>query len=70
MLREVVESSSLRSIGYDRATRELEIEFRSGWIYRYADVPFETWLELRRAPSKGKFFQSFVRDQFAATRVA
>lgn len=67
MLREVVTSSSLRSIGYDRSTQTLEIEFESGSVYRYAGVPLELWLKLKRAPSKGKFFQAYVRDRFAAS---
>jgi len=69
MLREVVESSSLRSIGYDRKTHTLEVEFSSGGIYRYEDVPAEVWLELRQSPSKGKFFQSRIRDQFPTARL-
>jgi len=70
VLREVVESSSLRSIGYDRSTATLEVEFHGGRTYRYTDVPLELWLGLKRAPSKGHFFQNFVRDRFEATRVA
>jgi len=69
VLREVVESSSLKSIGYDRKTRTLEVEFASGGIYRYDDVPTELWSELRHSPSKGKFFQERIRDQFPTARV-
>jgi hypothetical protein len=66
----VVASSSLRSIGYDAATSTLEVEFRNGSVYRYANVPTELWTRFRRAPSMGKFFQDHVRDQFDAMRVA
>jgi hypothetical protein len=65
----VIESSSLRSIGYDRTTHTLEIEFRNGRVYRYAGVPDSVWFELRHAESKGKFFQERVRDQFVAQRI-
>ena len=64
MLRQVVDSSSLRSIGYDRATQTLEVEFRSGGIYRYMAVPAQLWLAFRDADSKGQFFQDHVRDRF------
>ena len=37
--RVAVESSSIASFGYGRASKLLEIEFRSGAIYRYRDVP-------------------------------
>ena len=69
MLRQVVESSSLRSIGYDRATATLEVEFASGGVYRYSDVPPEVWSAFRQSDSKGRFFQEYVRDHFAMTRV-
>jgi hypothetical protein len=69
VLRQVIESSSLRSIGYDRTTHTLEVEFLNGRIYRYAAVPDSVWFELRHSESKGKFFQDRVRDQFVAQRV-
>jgi hypothetical protein len=70
VLRQVVESSSLRSIGYDRETQTLEVEFHGGRTYRYLGVPPEVWAGLRHAASKGQFFQTFVRDRFDTTRVA
>ena len=70
MLRQVVDSSSLRSIGYDRATATLEVEFRSGGIYQYEGVTVEIWNQLRNATSIGRFFQDQVRDHFPTTRVS
>jgi hypothetical protein len=70
VLRVVVDSSSLRSIGYDAATSILEVEFRNGSVYQYANVPSELWARFRHAPSLGKFFQENVRDQFETMRVA
>ncbi|RYZ02676.1 MAG: KTSC domain-containing protein [Myxococcales bacterium] len=70
MLREVVSSSTLRSIGYDSRTRTLEVEFATGSVYRYLPVPGEVWTALRRAESKGRYFQRFVRDRFEAERVS
>ena len=70
VLRQVIQSSSLRSIGYDRATATLEVEFTNGGVYRYADVPADVWSAFRQADSKGKFFQEHVRDLFATMRVS
>ena len=70
MLRQVVQSSSLLSIGYDRTTATLEVEFANGGVYRYAGVPPELWSAFRQSESKGKFFQDNVRDIFATTRVS
>ena len=68
MLREVVESSSLRSIGYDRKTRTLEVEFANGGVYRYDEVPAELWSDFRHSASKGRFFQQMIRDHFPTER--
>jgi KTSC domain len=70
VLRQVVDSSSLRSIGYERATQTLEVEFKNGGIYRYEGVSAETWDQLRNAESLGRFFQDHVRDHFPTTRVS
>jgi hypothetical protein len=65
MERVAVESNSLRSIGYDAATRVLEIEFCSGRVYSYAGVPPELHAWLMRTPSKGGYFNRMIRDRFA-----
>lgn len=70
MLREVVDSSSLRSVGYDAKTSTLEVEFHNGSVYRYRPVPKEMWQSLRKAPSVGQYFQAFVRDHFETLRVS
>ena len=39
MLRLVVKSSALTSMGYDEGTRVLELEYKNGTVYRFKDVP-------------------------------
>jgi len=46
----------------------LEIEFRSGAIYRYRGVPTDVYDGLLAAPSKGRFFQSRIRGKFIFER--
>jgi hypothetical protein len=70
VLRQVVASSSLRSIGYDRSTETLEVEFDGGGVYRYQHVPHEIWLGLKQAESKGRFFQAYVRDRYPTSRIS
>ena len=65
MERVAVESNSLRSIGYDPSTRELEVEFSSGRIYSYSDVPPETFDWLMRTKGKGGYFNRMIRDRYA-----
>lgn len=67
--REPIESSLLASAGYDAKARVLEIEFHSGAIYRYLDVPDEIFRRLQAAESKGHFFGANIRNKFRSERV-
>ena len=67
--RVTVESSSLASIGFDRTTRVLEIEFRSGASYRYLAVPLAVFEEMKKASSKGRYFAQFIRGKYEFQRV-
>lgn len=61
MNRQYVDSSDLRSVGYDRSTSILEIEFNSGGLYQYSGVPESEYTNLMRAPSKGKYFHAYIK---------
>jgi hypothetical protein len=67
--RKPVQSSDLASVGYDARQRILEIEFRSGGIYRYLEVPAAIHDQLLAAESKGRFFAAHIRDQFRCERL-
>lgn len=64
MERVPVESNSLRSIGYEPSTRVLEVEFCSGRIYSYSDVPPEAHDWLMRSKGKGGYFNRMIRDRY------
>ena len=64
MRREPVTSSVLRSVGYDAATAELEIEFASGDVYRYYAVPPRVHRELLAAESPGGYFNTHISDTY------
>lgn len=68
--RERVESTSLRSVGYDPASHTLDIEFRSGRVYRYFQVPPSLHEALMAASSKGRFFVAQIRNRFSYHQVA
>lgn len=71
MQRKPVESSQIRSIGYDAATETLEVEFKGGEVWQYSHFPQQMWLEFESAPSIGKYFSSQIRARFTplGTRV-
>jgi hypothetical protein len=64
--RRPIESSVLRSVGYSPQTAELEIEFRSGDVYRYYAVPPRVYRELIAADSPGAYFNRNISDRFPA----
>jgi hypothetical protein len=65
-----VESTTLATVAYENAGRVLQLEFRSGSLYRYFDVPEEVYEGLLRASSKGRYFNEQIRDRFQHDRVA
>lgn len=67
--RVAVASSSLVSIGFAREARTLEIEFRSGSIYRYIGVPVRVFEELKKAESKGRYFAQSIRGKYEFQRI-
>ena len=69
MRRMRVESTTVRSMGYQRRSRILEIEFQSGAVYQYVAVPSRVYEEFRKAESKGQYFNGEIRDAYAFVRV-
>ena len=67
--RVAVESSSIASVGYGRASKLLEIEFRSGAIYRYRDVPKKVFKAFSTSQSKGHFFSAEIRGKYPYDKV-
>ncbi len=64
-----VDSTSLVSIGFAREARILELEFRSGAIYRYHGVPPTVFDELKKAESKGRYFAQSIRGKYPFHRM-
>ena len=69
MNRVVVVSDMMSSVGYDPNTAVLEVEFRSGSVYQYLDVPRDHYVALLGAASKGRFFNASLRPTFRCRRV-
>lgn len=66
MERTPVESGTVRSIGYADGT--LEIEFLTGSVYQYFDVPESIHQALLSADSHGGFFNQQIRGHFRYAR--
>jgi hypothetical protein len=64
MLRLMVKSTAITSMGYDERNRILEIEYKNGTVYRYKEVPRQVWDELRRSDSVGAYVNANIRDKY------
>jgi len=69
MNRVSVASSNIASIGYDGTMLVLEIEFSSGSVYQYLDVPQQVFEALMSAVSKGQFFATSIKGSYRYVRV-
>lgn len=67
--RAPVESSNLKSVGYDEARQLLDVEFGSGGVFRYEAVPPKVHAELMAADSIGRCFHRLVRSKFKAVKL-
>jgi hypothetical protein len=61
-------STVIRSFAYHPSRSELEITFQSGRRYLYERVPPEIYEAMKKAFSKGEFFNEHIRDRFTFTR--
>ena len=65
MQRSKLESRAITSAGYDVSARILEIEFSSGRVYEYADVPESVYSWLLRTPHKGAYVSRMINGRYA-----
>jgi hypothetical protein len=70
MRRTPIDSTSLKSVGYAAKTHTLEVEFQSGRIYRYFEVPPRRYRALLDAESAGRFFNREIRGVYPSVLVS
>ena len=64
-----VKSSNIASVGYRDATETLQVEFKDGAVYSYADVPRYVYDGFMEADSLGAFFAKQIRNEYATVRL-
>jgi hypothetical protein len=67
MIRRPVTSSNIASIGWEDGV--LEVEFKSGHHYAYADVPEGVYQEAIGAGSVGKFVAANIVGKYQSQRL-
>ncbi|AMK17461.1 MULTISPECIES: KTSC domain-containing protein [Sphingobium] len=61
-------STAIAQFDYDAVQHRLDVQFVSGRRYSYHDVPEQLAEGMRAAPSKGAYFNRYIRDRFRFTR--
>ncbi len=67
--RQRIDSSSIKSVGYDPDAEILEIEFRNGGVYQYLDVPKRVYEDVINASSAGRYHTVYIKDEFRFRRI-
>jgi len=67
--RAAIASTSLASVGYDPASKKLEVEFAGGAVYQYLGVPEVELHRFLRARSRGTYLNRHIKPQFLCRRV-
>jgi hypothetical protein len=69
MERKKVNSSQIRSVGYDPGSQTLEVELTDGSIWQYSKVPTEVHRRLMAAPSMVSFYRDSIEDDYSRRRI-
>ena len=69
MERKRVNSSRIRSAGYDSQKHTLEIEFSDGRIVSYRGVSPEVHRQFMNAPSPVSFYEDKIAENYPESRV-
>jgi hypothetical protein len=69
MERSPVNSSQMKSLGYDARRKILEAEFATGAVYRYFNVPASVYRAMLDADSIGAYFNKHIREGYAYMKV-
>ncbi len=70
MRRISVSSSNIRSIGYDQQLNTLEVEFISGDVYQYFNVPEHLYRQFLHASSHGQFLNDNIRYNYRYQKIS
>jgi len=69
MERKRVNSSKIRSVGYDEGSQTLEIEFSNGQVYQYPKVYPEVFRRFMAAPNPTAFYDDKIAEDYTGRRV-
>jgi hypothetical protein len=56
-------------VGFDPASRTLEVEFHSGGLYQYSGVPETIYQGFMRSALKGSYFHDRIKGRYPDRQV-
>jgi hypothetical protein len=59
-----VNSTAMLAVGYDPSTQRMKVTFQQGDTYDFCRVPQRVFDGLLRAPSKGTYYNDFIKDRY------
>ncbi|WP_412468623.1 KTSC domain-containing protein [Pedobacter sp. KLB.chiD] len=62
-------SSVIRYFSYDEDTKTLKIIFVTEMVYLYENVPEKVYKMLKASGSKGRYFNSYIKDKFKFRKI-
>lgn len=60
----IINSTTISSADYDETAEILTIRFHNGHNYVYNGVPKSVFEEFLSSPSKGKYYNSFIKGRY------
>lgn len=68
MERQPIRRGGIRAAGYDRATRELEVEFDSGAVIRHKNVGEEIARRFLASSAPASYYQDNIEEEYPGQR--
>lgn len=65
-----VDSSMIRSAGYNQDDKKLHVKFNDGHTYVFSDVPNSVYQDLLKSESAGGYFNNSVRGKYTHEKVS
>ncbi len=61
-------SRAIMNMAYDIKSSTLEIQFTTGHVYQYYNVPYERWIGLKNSASKGRYFHKYIYGKWVGPK--
>lgn len=70
MERTPITSTNIKSVGYDKSSLLLEVEFTSGDVYRYFDIPEHLYQTFLQASSHEEFLNNNIKFNYRYQKIS